>query len=68
MKKALWAGGIQRANKPPDKSSTPGMAGWQDMVRQCSLHPPVVCDDDEVRRHEFLTAAYLYMLKEPHHA
>ena len=32
VKKALWAGGIQRANKPADKSNTPGMAGWQDMV------------------------------------
>ncbi|CAL5224236.1 g6888 [Coccomyxa viridis] len=31
VKQALWAGGIKRANKPADKSSTPGMARWGDL-------------------------------------
>lgn len=32
MKRALWAGGIQRANKPPEKMNTPGLQKWEDLV------------------------------------
>ena len=65
VKKALWGGGIQRANKPLDKSSTPGMAGWQDMVRRCFMPLPVLCNDDQGYRHEIIAAAHLCVLREP---
>lgn len=32
VKQALWAGGIARANKPPEQSGTPGMMDWSDLV------------------------------------
>ncbi|EIE18483.1 hypothetical protein COCSUDRAFT_38586 [Coccomyxa subellipsoidea C-169] len=32
VKQALWAGGIQRSNKPKDKSSTPGLQKWEDLA------------------------------------
>lgn len=31
---ALWAGGIERANKPPERRATPGLRTWEDLVRQ----------------------------------
>jgi hypothetical protein len=33
VKQALWAGGIARANKSPESSSTPGLQDWKDLVR-----------------------------------
>lgn len=33
VKQALWAGGIQRANAPEGRRSTPGMHKWEDLVR-----------------------------------
>lgn len=32
LKQALWAGGISRSNKDPEKSSTPGLKAWSDLV------------------------------------
>ena len=61
VKKALWEGGIQRANKPPEKSNTPGMTGWQDMVRQNSMHLPVLYNDGQEKQHAIIAAAYLYI-------
>lgn len=37
VKKALWAGGIQRSNKPPQKMNTPGLQQWEDLVSSASL-------------------------------
>jgi hypothetical protein len=33
LKQALWAGGIARSNKAPEKSSTAGLQTWKDLVR-----------------------------------
>ena len=33
VKQALWAGGIQRSNKPAAKRNTPGLQNWEDLVR-----------------------------------
>ncbi len=33
MKQALLAGGIARANKPEGIRNTPGIHGWEDLVR-----------------------------------
>ena len=33
VKQVLWAGGIQRANAPEGRLSTPGLQKWQDLVR-----------------------------------
>lgn len=33
VKQALWNGGIQRSNKPPEKRHTPGLNQWEDLVR-----------------------------------
>ncbi|CAK0785391.1 hypothetical protein CVIRNUC_008600 [Coccomyxa viridis] len=49
VKKALWEGGIQRANKPPEKSNTPGMTGWQDMTLIYAGH--VMEDDKQLREY-----------------
>eukprot|EP00955_Chlamydomonas_euryale_P111058 366036-Chlamydomonas_euryale.AAC.13 len=32
VKQALWAGGIARANKPPERGGVPGMRQWQDLA------------------------------------
>ncbi|KAK9807613.1 hypothetical protein WJX72_004150 [[Myrmecia] bisecta] len=32
VKQALWAGGIQRANKPEHKRNTPGIQDWDDLT------------------------------------
>lgn len=32
VKRALWAGGIERSNKPPEKRGTPGLQRWEDLV------------------------------------
>jgi hypothetical protein len=31
VKQALWAGGIQRSNKPEGRRSTPGLQKWEDL-------------------------------------
>jgi hypothetical protein len=33
VKQALWAGGIQRSNKPAERRNTPGLQSWEDLVR-----------------------------------
>lgn len=33
VKQALWAGGISRSNKPPERRATPGLQRWEDLVR-----------------------------------
>lgn len=33
VKKALWAGGIQRSNKPEGRRASPGLKQWSDLVR-----------------------------------
>ena len=33
VKQALFAGGIARANKPEGVRNTPGIRGWDDLVR-----------------------------------
>ena len=37
VKRALWAGGIQRANKSPEKMNTPGLQKWEDLVSSSQL-------------------------------
>ncbi len=32
VKRALWAGGIARSNKPPERRGTPGLQRWEDLV------------------------------------
>ncbi|KAG2490862.1 hypothetical protein HYH03_010780 [Edaphochlamys debaryana] len=32
VKRALWAGGIERSNKPPERRATPGLRGWEDLA------------------------------------
>lgn len=31
VKQALWAGGIERANKPAEQRVTPGLRSWEDI-------------------------------------
>lgn len=42
VKRALWGGGIARANKAPEKRATPGLRAWDDLVGQqggrCTSH------------------------------
>eukprot|EP00879_Flechtneria_rotunda_P014381 GHRR01015027.1.p2 GENE.GHRR01015027.1~~GHRR01015027.1.p2 ORF type:complete len:133 (-),score=32.59 GHRR01015027.1:1738-2136(-) len=40
VKQALWDGGIARSNKPIEKSNTPGLNSWSDLVRWCIQAPP----------------------------
>lgn len=35
VKRALFEGGIARANKPPGQAATPGIRSWEDLVRMC---------------------------------
>eukprot|EP00878_Enallax_costatus_P045881 GHUV01055403.1.p2 GENE.GHUV01055403.1~~GHUV01055403.1.p2 ORF type:complete len:123 (+),score=45.04 GHUV01055403.1:1487-1855(+) len=44
-KQALWAGGIARSNKPPEKSNTPGLRDWSDLAL---LYAMQVMDDDQL--------------------
>ncbi|KAG2434818.1 hypothetical protein HXX76_007703 [Chlamydomonas incerta] len=32
VKQALWAGGIARSNKPPERRATPGLQRWEDLA------------------------------------
>jgi hypothetical protein len=32
VKRRLWAGGIQRSNKPEGRRATPGLKDWDDLV------------------------------------
>ncbi len=34
VKRALFDGGISRANKPAGQSATPGIRAWEDLVRE----------------------------------
>ena len=38
VKQALWMGGIQRSNKPPEKRNTPGLQSWQDLVSKVAVY------------------------------
>lgn len=58
VKQALWAGGIQRSNKPEGKRHTPGLQKWEDLVSACWL---LACQG--LKLHHLLTATTNLWLK-----